>query len=517
MHTATQPEITTGNSESVQAPSKQTPAKSARLSVNSRRYWEGRLYQESYSRGGEKFTVPEYYVKLNHAGKRRAFNTGTANKVAAADKALEIWQHLDRHGWQATLDRFAPSAAQIDTSPTLGAFLAEVERTAGLKPRTFHRYAMYLRGILAHAAGIKDNARRRYDYRTGGHAAWAAKVDATALSQLTPAAAADWKADYLARAGDDPVQQVRSARAFNAALRSAKSLFSSAVLTRDNFHVRVPRFKITNPQTGEREILWHENLTFEKCGDMRFSLPQGLSYESLLVAARRELRETHPDAYLLLLLCLCAGLRRAEADVLLWDQIHLGDKPDDCFIQIETNQFIQPKHGSGGKVFAEPELLRELLADKARSQSSFVVSSPMQWKRTIHFRYRCAPHWKVLNTWLAGKGITDRKKIHFLRKAFGDALCKSRGIYAAKAQLRHSSVQMTEKHYADPAQRAPLPVAGMLSDEPVKALPDHEAEDVIARLAGLSPDALGKVAAAIQKLRVAPSLRIVPKSLTAAG
>ncbi len=168
-----------------------------------------------------------------------------------------------------------------------------------------------------------------------------------------------------------------------------------------------------------------------------------------------------------------------------WDfQIHLGDKPDDCFIQIETNQFTQPKHGRGGKVFAEPELPRELRTDKARLKSNFVVNSPVQWKRIIHYRYRCEPHWKVLNTRLASKGITDHNKIHFFGKAFGDALCNTHGFSNAKAQLRYASVQMTEKHYADPAQRAPLPVAGMLRDEPVKALLDQEVEDVMARLAG---------------------------------
>jgi hypothetical protein len=108
----------------------------------------------------------------------------------------------------------------------------------------------------------------------------------------------------------------------------------------------------------------------------------------------------------------------------------------------------------------------------------------VQWKRIIHYCYRCEPHWKVLDTRLASKGITDRNKIHFLGKAFGDALCNTRGLSTAKPQLRHSSVQMTEKHYADPAQRAPLSVAGMLRDEPVKALPDEEVEDVMARLAG---------------------------------
>jgi hypothetical protein len=98
----------------------------------------------------------------------------------------------------------------------------------------------------------------------------------------------------------------------------------------------------------------------------------------------------------------------------------------------------------------------------------FVVYSPLAWKLTRYYRYRCAPYWNTLNEWLKTKGLTARKKIHELRKLFGDAIVKRQGIFAGAAQLRHSSIQMTNNHYADPRQRAVLPVSELLTDKPAK-------------------------------------------------
>jgi len=500
------PETAPCNPVDVQAPSKHVREESAtkdkapamRLSLNNRRYWEKRLYHESYVRGGERFTVPEYYVKLNHAGRRRAFNLGDANKEVAAGKAREIYAYLMANGWNATLDKYAPTVTRAHVSPTVGGFLAEVERTAGLKARTFHRYAGYLRSIVAHIAGIKDKDGTRYNYRTGGRAEWVKKIDAITLDALTPEAAANWKTDYLARAGSNSLQQIKTGRAFNAAFRSAKSLFSSRIINADNFRVRVPKFKTRDSQSGEREIFWFENLTFEKCGSMKFSPPEGVTYQSLIIAARRDLREKQPDAYLLLLLCLCAGLRRAEADVLKWGQVHFGEAQADCYLNIEANEFIQPKHGSGGLVYVEPELLKELLSFKARAASGFVVNSQSEWKPTVHSRYRCEAHWAVLSAWLGEKGITDRKKVHTLRKMFGDAITKDHGLYAGAAQLRHTSVQVTTKHYTDPRQRAPLSVTGLLTDEPVKVAADKEADEIIERISKLPHKSITKIFKALK-------------------
>ena len=51
----------------------------------------------------------------------------------------------------------------------------------------------------------------------------------------------------------------------------------------------------------------------------------------------------------------------------------------------------------------------------------------------------CEPHWRKLKDWLEDDGISARKKIHDLRKIFGDAIVKQNGIFAESAQLRHAT------------------------------------------------------------------------------
>src|SRR5437660_12799135 len=71
---------------------------------------------------------------------------------------------------------------------------------------------------------------------------------------------------------------------------------------------------------------------------------------------------------------------------------------------------------------------------------------------------RCWTGWKT-------NGLSARKKVHELRKLFGDAIVKREGIFAGSAQLRHSTIQMTANHYTDPRQRAALPVDNLFSEK----------------------------------------------------
>jgi len=361
-------------------------------------------------------------------------------------------------------------------SRTVGEFLAEVERTSNLKPKTFRRYAQYFRMLAAQIQGVKSDV-SRYDYYSGGLARWRAKVDAIPLGAITPAAVADWKIAYLKRAGSDLRRKLAVNRSFNTALRSCKSLFSPHIINKANFAVKIPRFKVADGQLGEREAYWFETLEFERAGSMKFHSPAGLTYETLVTNARNELRSQHPEAYKLFLLCLCAGLRRAEADVCLWTQLN----PEDCSIRIEANEYIEPKHGSGGTVYVDASLLRELLSFRPGQENGFVVNSTLKWKPTTYGRYRCEPHWRTLIEWLEENGISATKKVHELRKIFGDAIVKQNGIFAGSAQLRHSTIQMTASHYTDPRQRAALPVGGLFSD---RDLQDPRGDHSRPRLSG---------------------------------
>lgn len=427
-------------------------------------YWKSRLEHRTYTRDGKTFEVAEWSVRIHSKGIRKSFDLETANKEEAAIKARDIYLSILVKGWSTTIGELGsqslPPIETITDSATVGEFLAEVERTANLKPKTFRYYRQCLRQLAAYVQGVKSDA-SRFDYHKGGMTAWRQQVDATSLSAITPAAVADWKIARLQRAGSDPRRKLEVNRSFNSWLRNTKSLFSEAIICKPNFRVKVPKFKVPDGQRGEREVYWFETVGFERPGSMKFQSPPGITYETLAAKARHELRAASPESYKLFLLCLCAGLRRGEADVCLWTQLNA----EDSSIRIEANQYIEPKHGSGGTVYVDPSLMKELLSFKEPEQDDFVVNSHLQWKATTYRRYRCEPHWQTLTEWLETHGINAKKKVHELRKLFGDAIVKRNGIFAGSAQLRHSTIQMTASHYTDPRQRAALPVGNLFSDQ----------------------------------------------------
>ena len=439
-------------------------------------YWKVRLEHRTYTRDGKTFEIAEWSVRIHFKGIRKNFDLESANKEEAAAKARDIYLSLVSKGWSATLAELAPQTMALveakGGNPTVGEFLSEVERTSTLKPKTFRRYAQYFRMLAARIQGVESGA-SRYNYRTGGLTRWRERVNAIPLSAVTPAAVADWKILYLKRAGNDPRRKLEVNRSFNSALRHCKSLFSENIINKPNFAVKIPKFKVPDGQRGEHEAYWFETVDFEKAGSMKFHAPAGVTYESLVRNARNELRSASPEAYKLFLLCLCAGLRRAEADVCLWTQLN----PEDNSIQIEANEYIEPKHGSGGTVYVDPALMKELLSFKEQTLGDFLVNSKWEWKPTAYTRYRCEPHWQTLLDWLESNGIAARKKIHELRKLFGDAIVKQNGIFAGSAQLRHATIQMTASHYTDPRQRAALPVGNLFSEIGEKKSPQNRNQE----------------------------------------
>jgi hypothetical protein len=135
-------------------------------------YWRARVERRIYSYGGQTSEVPEYSVRMECGKIRQRITLGTALKEEAAIKARDIYLSLVAKGWDATLAELAPKvaasiAARDGGSPTVGEFLAEVERTSNLKPKTFRRYAQYFRMLAAQIQGVKSDA-SRYDYYNGG-------------------------------------------------------------------------------------------------------------------------------------------------------------------------------------------------------------------------------------------------------------------------------------------------------------------------------------------------------------
>lgn len=106
-------------------------------------YWKTRLEHRSYTRDDKTFEVAEWSVRIHFKGIRRSFDLESANKEAAATKARDIYLSLISKWWSRTIAELTPQAFSStepkDGNPTVGEFLAEVERTSTLKP--LHRSA----------------------------------------------------------------------------------------------------------------------------------------------------------------------------------------------------------------------------------------------------------------------------------------------------------------------------------------------------------------------------------------
>ena len=148
-------------------------------------FWKARLEHRTYTRDGKAFEVAEWSVRVHFKGIRKSFDLDTANKEEAAAKARDIYLSLLAKGWSTTINELAPQAAQpaetSSDSSTIGEFLAEVKRTAHLKPKTLRLYTQSLRQLAAFIHGVKSDA-SRYDYRNGGLMAWRRQIDVIPLS-----------------------------------------------------------------------------------------------------------------------------------------------------------------------------------------------------------------------------------------------------------------------------------------------------------------------------------------------
>lgn len=402
-------------------------------------YWQRRLFHKTYTRGEVRREVPGWSVRLQHLGRREAFSLDTANASAAAVKAKEIATHLQANGWDATVAKYKPNPlAQVDVC-NVGEFLADVEEHSHLSPMTVRRYAVKLHKIVADIAkveaGMKGNKAKRakYDNFSGGHAAWLARVDGKRLDVLTPDTVNAWRNAYVAKAGTDPIKRKSAERSAASCLRCARALFAADVIAA--LKVKLP----ANPFAGVK---------LKDPGPQRYH--SDVNPERLLACAERELRQKKPQQYLALFLCLWAGLRRKEADLLMWEQIDFEEGQ----IQVRRTACFEPKTEESQRVIdLAPEALDVLRTFKAGIQSEFVLEGGEPNPAATYAYYRADHTWRELNAWLRSKGMRQRKAIHALRKESGSIIASAFGIEAARQHLGHRDISTTSAHYVAKKKR----------------------------------------------------------------
>ena len=420
-------------------------------------YWRSRLFRRSYDQDGEQREVNDLCIRIQHGGRRGFFPLHTTDQSVGAVKARDIFTFLKANGWQAALAKFRPDAdgeAKLDV--TIGDYLAAVDNTRKLRGRTFDNYRRCLRTIVAEAFGIRlKKCQNKYDYRTGGHKAWAERIDEIRLERLTPDRVNGWKRERVKSAGHNQAVIASARRTVNTYIRCARSLFSLP-LVRELKGWKLPA------------LLPFDGVELEESGSQKYV--SKINPYTLIAAAKNELKPSDPEAYKAFLLGLFAGMRKAEIDCAETRMLDFANN----LIRLEVTEWLHLKtRESAADISVDPEVMAELRAllprptAKPAKGSQFILhSSHLPRPNALRPYYRCETTFDRLNVWLRGKGIRANKPLHELRKEVGAVIATEQGIYAASKFLRHSDITTTARHYADQKARINVGLGKFLDTTP---------------------------------------------------
>ncbi|QIF02898.1 tyrosine-type recombinase/integrase [Roseimicrobium sp. ORNL1] len=394
-------------------------------------------------------------VHLSYRGRRMRFSLETANKDAAAKKAARLYLSLVAKGWDETLKQFRPEKAPKPPSPTtVGLLLTAVQNLAEVRVSTLRAYSQAIRTIASDVAAIRSKHARG---KSKGRAdslnteEWRRAVDALSLDLLSPATVADWRRRYIERAGDAPDARRRAENSASALIRNARSLFSKRTLR--TLLETMPEIVLPDPLPFSGMEVSQKVQSYKSRVDPTALVNAGLAE---LAGNPAKLEQ-----FKILMLGLLCGLRKAEVDTLQWRQVDVVGGT----ISIETTEHFQPKSHESEATVALDEGLAEMMKEwKKKATGPFVIES--QQKPNYHKRknayYRANVHFRRLAVWLKAHGVDGRKPIHQLRKECGSIIATSSGILAAKSVLRHSTIDITAKFYADHKKRVTTGLGSLL-------------------------------------------------------
>jgi hypothetical protein len=432
-------------------------SKPRHFSKSDQRYWlqPGKLFKNP---GASALSC-----RLSRAGEREYFGLGTGNKAAAAARAVEIYEHLMAHGMAATRTKFMPKAAEKADVATVGEWITAAQKHCPLYPATMQNYVSAVRKLAGDIGSAPKN-KSRFSYKDGGSKEWREAVDKLPLTLLDSAQVNAWQVSYRKAKPANPEAQRRVLNSARSIVRNAKAMFGVKIakVLRDVAGLKLP----------EALPMGDVNLTelFGKKQKTRYQ--SRIDAERLLRLAGDELAATQPEAFKVLLLALCCGLRKREIDCLLWHQVDI----DAGVIRIEATEHFRPKsEDSAGEVDLDPELLALLRRWRSLAKGEFVIEGRTTTDFKSRVSYRCEPVYAALYEWLRGHGVKAQKALHELRKEAGALVAKSAGIYAASRLLRHSDIRVTADFYADKKQRISTGLGPLLPPQNVIAFPGADA------------------------------------------
>lgn len=376
--------------------------------------------------------APQYLIRVQCRRRREWFELG-ADLDAAAKMAREIDQHLRLHGWDATRTKFKPAFESELCELTVGSYIEIVAKHGQIQPVTFNGYAALFRRIAASIRGITLTGTDKY---TGGRkpSKWRQLVDKVPLNTITPERVVEWRDNYVARFPIGSEKRTHVEHTANSFIRNARSLFAKRVMKR--VLTKCPNLALPQPLPFEGVELLPER-------ESDFFYSPEVDARKLIEDAFKELSG---NQLIIFILAIGAGMRRNEIDKLPWSHV---DLPSGTVTVAPTKYSRLKSDSSVGKIQLEPRFAEKLRAHAADNRGEFVLPSVVPARQDSPLRhYRCKKEFTALCAWLKTKGITrSTSRIHTLRKEFGSHLAQRRGIFAASAGLRHSTIGVTRKYY----------------------------------------------------------------------
>jgi integrase len=454
-----------------------------KFSVNDVRYWDARVYHPRYGTAKSVKEAATFAVRIQAHGERRNVALPDTTKREAAKSAMALYKLVDMHGWERGLGEFRGEAPAARNNLTLGEYLAEVTATGEIVPRTLRTYATKVRRIAADIGKVKLSGNlNKFDHVNGGAKEWQRLVDAVPLRKLTPDAVQIWLSSHLAQFRSNPAKLMSATKSANSCIRAGKAIFAERIRERLT-HVILPesppfvgmktvkerptryRSEIESPEVllvaGMRELAnatmetEHQAICQEFLGEGE-EVPDPAPADKI----RAELQASRKrEAFKVLVLGLCAGLRRGEIDRLQWSQVgfarsHIVIKATDCFA---------PKANSAGDVPIDEDIVKLLKKWKKNATGRFVVEGVEPKTDSDSHHYRAGRAHAELIEWLHRKGLTARNPLHALRKEFGSIVCQKAGVYVASRLLRHANITMTAAVYTDDRGRVTSGLGSALS------------------------------------------------------
>lgn len=457
-----------------------TPQKSDRFASKSKTsasYWSDRVFKFTRKNAkGVVVTDADYSCQLAFGGRRERFQLHTAKQGEAASKAAAIYRDVAGKGWEEALRIHKPkSVPKVETLPqaTVGRLIEASVRLSTARRESLDTYAKALRRIVAGVFEIGGSA--KFDASRCGHADWLKKIDAIPLADLSPAAVLAWRNKFIA-AASTPEARGRASVTVNSLLRNAKALLSKKVRPFIETEMLIP------------SPLFYEGLSAVEEPTLRYR--SKIDASAILRAAREKLATEDVESFKLLLLTLVCGLRRSEADTLLWSQFDFERR----VLMIQDTEFKRLKSkDSAGDIDLEPELCALFRGYMAKARSPFVLEPPPRVRvREMADRksrgYRSDHTQARLLAWLRLHGVKGIRPIHILRKEIGSLIASRDGIWQASRYLRHSDIRITSRLYSDKKIPVTAGLGAMLATTADNVVPaDFGARDQSAHTKGKKP------------------------------